>query len=203
MPLRPFHRATASETLPSPFAALIGAGNSWMDGDWANTQQVKQNTTLKGTLGWATMGSPDVHDDGTGVGYIQCAAGIDEASFSNLQTFGYGVQAGSYQPGHANVPYGTFTPTSGWKVGGVTNGAWTYAAPGNVAWNDATSAYDGAVLPFQGVCVWEGLRPEGGNVLVDTGESVSSATFFTAHDLPEPATMFLLALGAAALRRRR
>ncbi len=192
--------------------ALIGSGNSWVDGDWSNKQDVKSGTTLKGTLGFATLGSFDVFTDSNGNGYVQALASIDTSNWANLQTYGFGVQAGQYHPGSANVPYGTFTPTSTWKIGGASGVTWAYAAPSNLAWVDDDGAADGAAMSFSGVCVWAGWRAPGAAVTIDTDPTVSSGNVFTdlsgtlgaAYLVPEPATMALLAIGAvAALRRRR
>ncbi len=137
--------------------ASIGP-NSWVDGDFAQKGTVKAGTITKGTLGWATTGGTEFFPDSNNNGYLQLMAGIDLQNWQNIQTYGYGQQAGGYQPGQPNVPSGTFTPTSTWKINGVSAATWSYLGPQTHAWDDATGAYDGPALPFSGVCVWAGLR---------------------------------------------
>ncbi len=196
--------------------ALVGSGTSFVDGDWSNKQDVKAGTTLKGSLGFATLGSFDGFTDSNGMGYVQCLGSIDTSNWANLQTYGFGVQAGQYKPGTANIPAGAgFTPTSTWKIGGVSGATWSYAAPSNLAWVDDDGAADGAAMGFTGVCVWAGARPAGGQMYIDTDPQFSSCNVFsdyvgtlTGANLavlaPEPATIALVVLGGlAALRRRR
>lgn len=212
---------SAAPTVPSGFGiagfavgiigALPGTGNSNCDGEWAlNSGAVKQGTTGKGTYGWATIGSPDVNASG----YVQALAGVDTSNWGNLQNYGYGVQAGQYKANTANIPYGTFTPGSTWKLNGVALNT-TYSAPSLETWSSADgmlSGVEGLYMP--GVCVWAGLRPADGVVTLVAAANDRNANVFTDTTgtavqapvvlVPEPATLALLGLGAlAAMRRRR
>ncbi len=112
------------------YGALPGAGNSWPDGDFSNTSQVKDSSNhVQGLLGWSTTGNSDVND----AGQVTPIAGQNLVN-SQLLCYNFGVSADQY-----NKP-------AGWKIDGNVNAVYAYGGP----------ADPGTGVP--GVLVWTGLR---------------------------------------------